>query len=224
MPSLFITGSGTDVGKTFVTAGLIRCLRAQGRRVDAVKPMVSGFDPAAPSGSDPAILLEALGRKPSADEIEKISPWRFKAPLSPDMAARAEGRIIDLQDVIGFCQNISQNSENVLLIEGVGGVMVPLDERHTTLDLIARLGLPLIFVGPSYLGAISHVLSALDVLAQRKLEVRAIVISETQGSPVGLNATLATLEKFTRAPLLALRRSAMTQANSAAFERLAELL
>lgn len=224
MPALFVTGAGTDIGKTFVTAGLIRCLRAQGRGVEALKPIVSGFDPTAPSGGDPARLLEALGREVTPEEIAKISPWRFKAPLSPDMAARGEGQTIKLHSVIDFCQKMNRESEDVLLIEGVGGIMVPLDDRHTTLDLMTRLGLPVIFVGASYLGAISHILSALDVLAQRKLEVRAIVISETQGSSVDLDATLATLANFTIAPLLALRRTSAPQANSAVFERLAELI
>lgn len=224
MPALFVTGAGTDIGKTFVTAGLIRCLRAQGQRVAALKPIVSGFDPTAPSGGDPARLLEALGREVTPEEIAKISPWRFKAPLSPNMAAVAEDRAIDLQGVVDFCQKMRRESDDVLLIEGVGGIMVPLDDRHTTLDLMTRLGLPLIFVGASYLGAISHILSAIDVLAQRKLEVRAIVISETRGSPVELDATLATLANFTTAPLLALRRTSATQANSAVFERLAGLI
>ncbi len=92
MSAIFITATGTDIGKTFVTAGLIRHLRASGREVDALKPVMTGFDPAHPEASDAGVLLAALGRPVTAAEIARISPWRFSAPLSPDMAARRERR------------------------------------------------------------------------------------------------------------------------------------
>jgi len=224
MSALFITGAGTDVGKTFVTAGLIRHLRRRGQSVDALKPIVSGFDPAAPSGGDPAVLLDALGRAVTEEELARISPWRFRAPLSPNMAASAEGRTIDPQGVIQFCQAAIAAADGALLIEGVGGVMVPLDERCTTLDVMARLGLPLIFVGGSYLGAISHILSGIDALLHRGLELRAVAISETQGSTVALDATMATLGNFVKSPLIGLQRHGQTTETEAAFTRLAELL
>ncbi len=224
MSALFITGAGTDVGKTFVTAGLIRHLRQRGRSVDALKPIVSGFDPAAPADSDPTILLQALGREINAEALARISPWRFRAPLSPDMAARAEGRAIDPQGVIQFCLDAIATNDGILLIEGVGGVIVPLDEHVTTLDLMERLGLPLIFVGGTYLGAISHILSGMDALRHRGLEPRAVVVSETLGSSVALDATLATLAHFVNSPLLALRRHSQSTENETTFARLAALL
>ncbi|TMK03630.1 MAG: ATP-dependent dethiobiotin synthetase BioD, partial [Alphaproteobacteria bacterium] len=90
--AVFITATGTNIGKTFVTAGLIRQISAVGGAIAAVKPIVSGFDPDAWHRSDPAVLLAALGRPAALGEVEAISPWRFKAPLSPDMASRREGR------------------------------------------------------------------------------------------------------------------------------------
>jgi dethiobiotin synthetase len=222
MSAVFITGAGTDVGKTFVTAGLIRSLRARGSAVEALKPIVSGFDPLAPSGSDPAILLEALGRDVTPQTLAAVSPWRFKEPLSPDMAARAEGRSIDFDQLLGFCAEAAANAPGQLLIEGVGGVMVPIDARHTLLDVMSRLRLPLILVGGSYLGAINHLLTAEDVLRSRGLDLRAIVISESRDSSVGLDATEATLAGFVTAPLLALRRAA-SAGHDSAFARLAEL-
>src|SRR5450759_2627865 len=86
----FVTSTGTDIGKTFVTAGLIRYLREAGQAVHALKPVVSGYDPSVVETSDPAVLLAALGRAVSADEISSIAPWRFRAPLSPDLAAARE--------------------------------------------------------------------------------------------------------------------------------------
>jgi dethiobiotin synthetase len=222
--AVFITGTGTDVGKTFVAAGLIRYFRGLGQPVAALKPLVSGFDPAAPSGSDPAILLDALGREVKPEEFQRIAPWRFRAPLSPDMAARAEKRAIDFDEVVDFCRAAIAGSDGVLLIEGIGGIMVPLDGRHTVLDLMSLLNVPLIVVAGSYLGTLSHVLSAQDVILRHALDLRAIVVSETEAAPVPLDATLATLANFAKAPLLGLRRQVPARQNDAVFQNLAELI
>jgi dethiobiotin synthetase len=222
--AVFITSTGTDVGKTFVCAGLIRYFRGLGQPVNALKPLVSGFDPAAPCGSDPAVLLEALGREVKLEEFKRVSPWRFRAPLSPDMAARAENKAIDLQAVVAFCRAAIAGSDGVLLIEGIGGIMVPLNGRHTVLDLMSLLNLPMILVAGSYLGTLSHVLSAQDVILRHALDLRAIVVSETEGAPVPLDATLATLANFAKAPLLGLRRQVPARQNDAVFQNLAELI
>jgi dethiobiotin synthetase len=222
--AVFITGTGTDVGKTFVAAGLIRYFRSLGQPVAALKPLVSGFDPGAPSGSDPAVLLEALGREVKLEALKRVAPWRFRAPLSPDMAARAENKAIDLQAVVDFCREAIARNDGVLLVEGIGGIMVPLDARHTVLDLMRLLNLPLILVAGSYLGTLSHVLSAQDVISRHALDLRAIVVSETEGAPVPLDATLATLANFAKAPLLGLRRQGPARQNDAVFQNLAELI
>jgi dethiobiotin synthetase len=222
--AVFITGTGTGVGKTFVCAGLIHYFRGLGQPVNALKPLVSGFDLAAPSGSDPAILIEALGREVKPEELKGVSPWRFRAPLSPDMAARAENKAIDFQAVVDVCRAAIARNDGALLIEGIGGIMVPLDDRHTVLDLMSLLNLPLILVGGGYLGTLSHVLSAQDVILRHALELRAIVVSETEGAPVPLDATLATLANFAKTPLLGLRRQVPARQNDAVFQNLAELI
>jgi dethiobiotin synthetase len=222
--AVFITGTGTDVGKTFVAAGLIRCFRQLRRPVNAAKPLVSGFDPAAPSGSDPAVLLEALGRQVNPEELNRLSPWRFRAPLSPDMAALAENRTLDFDDVVDFCGTAIAECSGTLLIEGIGGIMVPLDHRHTVLDLMVALRLPLILVAGSYVGTLSHTLSAQDVILRHALNLYAIVVSETADAPAPLEATLATLANFTNAPLLGLRRQGPVARNDAVFRRLVELI
>jgi dethiobiotin synthetase len=194
MGALFITATGTDIGKTFVTAGMIAQLREAGRTVDALKPVVTGFNPGTAADSDPAVLLRALGRPET--ELQRISPWRFTAPLAPDMAARREGRTLDFAALTAFCRNALAGAQDVLLIEGVGGIMVPLDERHTVLDWMLELRLRLVLVTGSYLGTISHTLSALDVLARRDLNVAALVVSESPGSSVLLDDTAAAITRF----------------------------
>ena len=205
MTAIFITGTGTDVGKTFVGASLIRHLRQMGRSVDAIKPVVSGFDPDQPAASDPGILLQALGFPVTLQNIERISPWRFRAPISPDLAARREGRRIDVDDVVAFCKSAIEDRREILLVEGVGGIMVPLDEQRTILDVMMALQLPLILVVGSYLGTISHTLTALDALFRRDMSVLAIIVSETPDSPVPLDETVAAIARFAE-PVIGLPR------------------
>ena len=127
MTAYFVTSTGTDIGKTFVTAGLIRHLREAGQAVHALKPVVSGYDPSVVETSDPAVLLAALGRPVAADEIERIAPWRFRAPLSPDLAAAREGRSIEFDATDRVQPRGGRGATGTLFIEGVGGIMVPLD-------------------------------------------------------------------------------------------------
>jgi dethiobiotin synthetase len=223
MGAIFITGSGTDVGKTFVAAALIRRLKAQGLSVEALKPVVSGYNPDNPAGSDPAVLLEALALPMTEENLAKTSPWRFRAPLSPDMAAATEGRAIDMGAVAAFCARAVSAAKDALVIEGAGGVMSPVGAQQTQADLMSALDIPVIFVAGSYLGAISHALTGLDALKCRGLELRALVVNESPDSPVELKATCASLENFTNAPVLALRRSDAA-ANGAVFARLATLI
>jgi dethiobiotin synthetase len=203
--AIFITGTGPDVGKTFVGASLIRHLRQMGRSVDAIKPVVSGFDPGQPDASDPGILLQALGFPVTLQNIERISPWRFRAAISPDLAARREGRRIDVDDVVAYCKSAIEDRREILLVEGVGGIMVPLDEQRTILDVMMALQLPLILVVGSYLGTISHTLTALDALFRRDMAVLAIIVSETPGSPVPLDETVAAIARFAE-PVIGLPR------------------
>ena len=196
MAAYFVTSTGTDIGKTFVTAGLIRYLREAGQAVHALKPVVSGYDPSVVETSDPAVLLSALGRQVSADEVEAIAPWRFRAPLSPDLAAAREGRDIDFERLVTFSRQAVNAETGMLFIEGVGGIMVPLDAERTVLDWMAALQIPLLLVVGGYLGTISHTLTALDVLATRHLRVAAIVVSESERNPVELDDTVASIARF----------------------------
>jgi len=225
MTAVFITATGTDICKTFVTAGLIRHIRGAGGAVAAIKPIVSGFDPGAWQGSDPAMLLAALGRPVALEEVERISPWRFKAPLSPHMADKLEGRAIVFQEVVEFCRRSMDGNRGVLLIEGVGGIMVPFDDRRTVLDLMSVLRIPAILVAGSYVGTISHTLSALEVMARRNLDIAAVVVSQSEGSAASLEETVATVERFADAiDVVGIPRLAPGADDHAAFARIARLI
>ena len=210
MKTLFVTASGTTVGKTYVAAALARALVAAGKKVAVVKPVISGFAWATADASDTAILLRAIGREPTRDAIEAASPWRFEVQLAPDMAARREGRTVEFDALVAFCRDAQKGDHDLLLIEGVGGVMVPLDDRHTVLDWIAALEAPALLMVGSYLGAISHALTAAVALAARGIMIAGVVVDESEDSTVALADTAATLARFlpARLPLATVKRGA----------------
>lgn len=193
MKSLFVAGTGTDVGKTHVACALIQAARARGLTVDAFKPVVSGFDPADPGSSDPSRLAQALGEP---DALTRISPRRYRAPLAPNLAARLEGETLLLDDLVADCEDrLARPNRDLLLIEGAGGVMSPLTDVATNLDLMVALDLPILLVAGSYLGTVSHVLTAMEVIRTRNLTVAAIVMSESLDAP-DLNQTADMLRAF----------------------------
>lgn len=207
MRTLFVTGAGTGIGKTYVTCALIDALLAQGLTVDAFKPVTSGFDPALIVESDPGCLLEALGRDPTLEAVEAISPLRFAAPLSPPAAARREGRLLAFNEVAAPCRaRLGRADVDVLLFEGAGGVMSPIAEEATNRDLIAEIGAPAILVCGSYLGTITHSLTALEALRARGCEVTALVVCEGADG-LDLEEITAELRQFTGStPVVALPR------------------
>lgn len=205
---VFVAAVGTDIGKTWLSAAWTRRWRRQGLRPLALKPVLSGFDPAAPEASDAGLLLDALGEKPTPKALDAIAPWRFAAPLSPDMAAAREGRALRLDDIVAFCRARMAAHDGPVLIEGVGGVMVPLNRDATTLDWLAALGVPAVLVTGSYLGALSHCLTAVAALRGAGIAPRAALVNESPGSTVDLDETAASLAPRLGAscPILRLRR------------------
>lgn len=196
MQPFFITSSGTDIGKTLVTTTLCWQLRHQGKKVTALKPVISGYDPR-DEYCDSALILKSCGLTPTPALMETISPWRFSLPISPNMAASKEGQSpVSLAELTTFCHEHASLPTDILLVEGVGGVMVPLNEEHTVLDWIGELNWPVILVVGSYLGALSHTLTAVEVLHARGQTIRAIMVSSSPASAVSSEDTVTTLGKF----------------------------
>jgi len=203
--AIFITATGPDVGKTLVVASLIRHLQQIGHAVDVIKPIVCGYEPAQAASSDLAKLIAALELPFSPETIERMAPWRFRAALPPELAAQYEKRHIDFDDVVAYCKTAVEQRRGVLLIEGVGGIMTPLDPNRTVLDVMMALRLPLILVTGSYRGALSHTLTALDSLFRRDMTLLATIVSETPGSKVPLEEVVASISRFTE-PVIGLPR------------------
>lgn len=206
MTTVFVTGSGTELGKTFVCCQLINVLRER-YRVRAIKPVATGFDSSELSSSDTGRLLEAQGLPLDRRHIDATTPWRFGASLSPDMAADREGGRISFSELVAF--SASSAEFDLTVIEGIGGVMVPLDSRHTVLDWIAALGARVLLVAGSYLGTLSHTLTARAALREREVDMRAAIVSESTDGAVDLGATVEVLGRwFEPVPVYSLPRQA----------------
>ncbi len=192
----FITSTGTGIGKTFVTTALIRAARSRNMTVAATKPVISGFDKREIETSDTGRILAALGDAPTDETIARVSPWRYGAPLAPSMAARAEGKTLDCEALFSFSNKVLQEEVDLSLIEGVGGVMVPLDDRKTVLDWIGASGAPVVLVVGDYLGAISHTLTAVEALRLKGVEIAAIVVSAGDGAGGLFAETIAEIGRW----------------------------
>jgi len=217
MATFFVTGAGTDIGKTWVSAALLKLWRWEGLDPTAIKPVASGYDGRNPQDSDAAALLAALGQPVDAHHVEAMTPFRLRAPLSPDQAAAKEGVRLSVEAIVAACRPKIAAARGPVLIEGAGGVMSPLNDSETMLDLAAAFGAPTILVCGSYLGAISHALTGLEVLKARGLDVPLVLVNQTPGSPVDLEETTNTLSAHAGAAwVVAIARGAGDEAIAAA--------
>jgi dethiobiotin synthetase len=195
MKPFFITGTGTSIGKTVVTTSLCWQLHKKNRAVTALKPVISGYDPR-DMESDSALILKSCSITPTPVLMETISPWRYATPLAPNMAAAREGGEVDMEQLVNFCREYALLASDYLLVEGAGGVMAPVNNRYTMLDWMQALDWPVILVTGSYLGSISHTLTAYEALGMRSIKVHAVIVSESEISTVDLDETVTTMEMF----------------------------
>jgi dethiobiotin synthetase len=168
---LFVTGTDTGVGKTLVACALARGLRGRGLEVGVMKPVETGVGAAGPA--DARALREAAG---VYDPLQCICPQAFALPAAPSVAAAAEGCAVD-RKALRAAFDALRARHDWMLVEGAGGLLVPLDEDDSMADLAADLGLPLLVVTRGSLGTINHTRLTLEVAAVRGLAVAGVVIS-----------------------------------------------
>ena len=176
--------------------------KALGKSVMAYKPVRTGFAPS----NDTDEIIASLGLPKTQENIERVSPWRYEAPLAPSMAARLENRPLDFDALVAWSRKAANGLEDITLLEITGGIMVPLDDRHTMLDWVEETGIPALLVTGSYLGTISHTLTALAVLEQRKIPIIGLIVNKSENSPVSLESTAEELKLWVRAPVISVKR------------------
>jgi len=173
---IFVTGTDTGVGKTVVSRALIAAFRKTGMKVGAMKPIETGVGEAGPL--DAIAMREAAGIE---DPLETICPQQFALPAAPNVAARAENREVDLDSIDAAYERVTTGRDFVI-VEGAGGLLVPIRDEMTMAELGRRLGLPLLIVARAGLGTINHTSLTLDVAASKNLTVLGVVISHVEGA------------------------------------------
>ncbi|MBN1257422.1 MAG: dethiobiotin synthase [Planctomycetes bacterium] len=175
---IFITGTSTEVGKTVISAGLLRLCINAGMDALPMKPIQTGCEETAIGLSSPDLQfsLEAAGLVLNEEELALASPYRYLPACSPHLAAKLAGNRIEISEITECADQLLQRHE-LLLVEGAGGVMVPLDESQTMLDLMKVLGYPVLLVAHVGLGTINHALLSLEILRQASLEVLGVVFN-----------------------------------------------
>lgn len=199
LPGLFITGTDTGVGKTRVAAAVLRLLRAEGVRVGALKPVATGAveSPTGPLWEDTELLRAALGVPMPP---ERVTPITFLEPLAPPVAARRAGRLLMMLEILGAVDDAltrwSSDAE-VMVVEGVGGLLCPLAEGATVADLALALDYPLIVVARRGLGTLNHTLLTVEAARWRGLRVAGVVLNgaESPKNPVAEATNAAELAR-----------------------------
>ena len=188
MSALLVTGTDTGIGKTFVACALAHALRARGTTVAVMKPVETGVV------SDPEDALRLREAAADPAPLDDICPYRLRAPLAPAVAARAEGVTIDLARLETLIRR-RQEAADVLLVEGAGGLLVPIRDAITYADLAARLELPLLVVAANRLGTINHCVLTARAAAAAGLTVLGFVLSQpTRERDASATSNTATIE------------------------------
>jgi len=180
---VFVTGTDTGVGKTLVSCTLARGLRLRGTDVGVMKPAETGVGVEGPQ--DAIALRQAAGVD---DDLELICPQRFAMPAAPSVAAAAEGRSVDLAVIEASFRRLAARHD-FMIVEGAGGLRVPITGDRDMADLAQALELPLLVVARAALGTINHTLLTLEAIQQQGLPLAGVVISHTTGALSGADAS-----------------------------------
>lgn len=202
--SLFITGTDTEVGKTWVTAGLVAALRERGFACGAWKPVQSGANL-----NDTAADSHFLGKWGGLnDRPEEIATYTFSAPLAPLLAAEQENTEIHIESLLAAQDKLLEKHE-MLLVEGAGGLAVPLTSEMLIADLAAMLGLPLLIIAKSGLGTVNHTLQTIAYARQKGIRVLGVIFNgyplddlQRIHSDPSIPTNSALLARFTDVPIL----------------------
>jgi dethiobiotin synthetase len=180
---VFVTGTGTEVGKTVVAAAIARTLAAASESVAVFKPAVTGLEEG--GEADHQLLRRASGSRQDSDEI---APYRFSPPASPHLAAELAGQRIDPDRLVGAAR-AAASSADALVCEGVGGFLVPLAPGFLVRDLAKCLELPLVIAASAGLGTINHTLLTVESVRAAGLEVAAVVLTPWPEAPSEIEAS-----------------------------------
>lgn len=200
MKGLFVTGTDTDVGKTIITSGIAAVLKEKQVDIGVYKPLLSGISREHPE-SDTSLLKEG-SQTPLTHE--QVTPFEFKEPLAPYVAGKLEGRFIYLKDVLNHWNQIKEK-HHYFLVEGAGGISVPLGPNFLVSDLITALDLPTIIVARPNLGTINHTFLTVKYAQSLGIKVAGIIINgKTSEFDLAEQTNPDVIEKQCGVPILAI--------------------
>lgn len=214
-PAWFVTGTDTEVGKTFVTCALLHVLRNQGVSALGMKPVAAGTD-AQGKNDDVEALIAASGTQAPH---ELINPYLFQPAIAPHIAAAEEGRAIDIETIV-TAFNALRGMADAVLVEGVGGFCVPLGPDCDTADLAEKLKLQVILIVGMRLGCINHALLTQQAIAARRLKLAGWIANRIDPDMSRFEGNLETLTKRISAPLLGIIPANSTPEKAAELIRL----
>jgi len=196
LDGLFITGTGTEIGKTVVAGGLAAALKTNGVHVGVMKPISSG-------GVADAHFLKHAAQVD--DTLVLVNPIQLKHPLAPSVAAKIEDSVIDIS-TITTAYNQLKEKYDFLIVEGVGGIAVPITDEMLVAHLIKKLNLPVLIVANAGLGAINHTILTVEFAKQHSLQLVGIVLNQPQSNTVGLaeQTNPGEIERITQIPVIGL--------------------
>jgi dethiobiotin synthetase len=196
----FVTGTDTGVGKTIATAALLRHLRESGLSVAGMKPIAAGTiaGPEGPANED-ALLLQSESSVPHP--YADVNPWLFEPAIAPHIAAAESGIVIDTARIVAAHARLSAGA-NIVLAEGAGGFLVPLDSKESCADLPALLGMDVILVVGLRLGCLNHAFLTVEAIASRGLPLAGWIGNSVDPAFARRDANLATLDSRIAAPCL----------------------
>ena len=199
--AFFVTGTDTEIGKTYVSLKLIGELRAQGKKVGVMKPVSAGCDyiEGLWRNDDAMALMAASNRVQTYTEV---NPFAYKEPVSPHIAAKHSGRPIDLDRVKELFDYIASSSDSVL-VEGAGGWMTPLGEGNTMADLVKVLDIPVVLVVAIKLGCLNHALLTAEAIGSAGVELVGWVANDLEPDMPYLSENIKYLSESIESPLIA---------------------
>ena len=190
--SFFITSTGTNIGKTYCTVEIIKSLIKKKKLVNPYKPILSGFNIKKIEESDSYKILRPIKKTWDIKDIKSITPWLFNNAIAPSLAAEKENKSLDYNQVFDWCFdkiNYKNNKNSLNIIEGAGGILVPIEKEKTIFDLIVDLKVPVILVVGNYLGSVSHTLSVIKNIQFSKLNIINIIINQNNDCDLDIDDT-----------------------------------
>jgi dethiobiotin synthetase len=193
---VFVTGSDTGVGKTVIAGAIAAAIKAHGLDVGVMKPVASGAKEIdGKLVSEDVVYLKKM--VDSTDDDDLVNPIRLKPPIAPTMAASKSGIPIDIDKVLKAYEELT-NRHDFVVVEGIGGIMVPVDDTLFVADLVCKMDLPLVIVSRDCLGTINHTLLTVEYAKSRNIRIKGIIINMLKGD----DGFVREIEKYSSVPVL----------------------